>query len=476
MINSISSKDAARAVRVQYLKRQNNARNSTFHSNRTHSDDWIDENKENHEPASGDENSHAEDSPPILLTNPNMDLLPVVKTAQARGAFDFYVNSFVTSIIEVSPENIAPYSQIVHQVLHDELLFTAYTTCSEAARWRTQNLYDSPPDSVSNGYGKTLSLLVKRLQSQNFAMSPTILLTMGQLVAIETMIKNVSATAKHLASMQAAMQPKTQEVSKTETKPVQSAVNVWTQYFMFRAVVKASIPRTGALIYPKHPFSPKLTDKIAELPSGFSQIALSGRLSVQVLDLLQNFNSYFKTMALHIGQGIMDSPERTENILRQAAYCIEYHQIQTLGVLERLILCALTAYVVRRDRVHPAFVNVRNYFQITCAYQSRLLSSVDTGLTQEDFDSDLFTWIGLTLLLTSSPEAHGRKLALRLLPARPEPMKLLLKCQDFFWDDDLTSALLSGNVLLSKASNDVIADHIKQALPDARQEMAEEED
>lgn len=436
----------------------------------------IDENKENREPSASTEQESDADSPPTLLINPDTDILPVVKTAQTTGAFDFYINSFVTSIIEVSPENIAPYSQIIHQVLHDELLFTAFTTCSEAARWRTQNLYDDPPASVANGYGKTLSLLARKLQSEGFAMSPTVLLTMGQLVAIETMIRNVSATARHLAGMQAAMKPKGQEVAKAGTRPVQTAVDVWTQYFMFRAMVKASISRTDPLTYPKHPFSPKLTDKIAELPPGFSMIALSGRLSVQVLDLLQRFNTYFQLMALHIEQGVTDSPERTENILRQAAYCIEYHQIQTLSILERLILCALTAYVVRRDRVHPGFVNVRNYFQITCAYQAKLLSSSNTGLLEADHDSDLFTWIGLTLLLTSSPDAHGRKLALRLLPSRPEPMKLLLKCQEFFWDDDLTTALLSGHVLVSKASNDVIADHIKQALPEAQEEIVEDDD
>lgn len=166
-------------------------------------------------------------------------------------------------------------------------------------------------------------------------------------------------------------------------------------------------------------------------------------------------------------EGIVDSPERTQVVLRQVAYCIEYHQIQLLSTIERLVLAALTAYVVRRDRVHPALINIRNYFQIACAYQVNLLSSAATNIHHQDQGSDLLVWVGLTLLLTSSPEAHARKLALNILPKKPEPLKMLKKCQRFFWDDDLTNALLLGEVLVTKASNDIIGDNIKLASLEA---------
>jgi len=402
-----------------------------------------------------------------VLINPVLDVLPVAKTEQAVVAFDFYVNSYVTSIIEVSPQNVGNYSNVVHQILHDELLFTAFTTCSEAARWRTQSLYGDAPRSVAKGYGRTITLLSKRLQSERFAMSPAILLTMGQLVAIETMIKNVSATARHLAGMQAAMKPKGKVAPPKGSAPVQTATEIWTQYFIHRAIIKPTIPKTEPLTYPKHPFNPKLSMVIADLPAGFSDIALSGRLSTQVLELLERFNGYFTQLAHLNEEGTTESPERIQLILRQAAYCIEYHQIQLLSTIERLVLTALTAYVVRRDRIHPALINIRNYYQIACAYQANLLSSGEIIIHQQDQGSDLSMWIGLMLLLTSSPEAHARKLALRLLPKRPEPLRILKKCQQFFWDDDLTNVLLSGNILAAQASNDVIADNIKQTLSDS---------
>ena len=411
-------------------------------------------------------NESDSDSDSLTLSiNPDLEILPVARTEQAKSAFDFYINSYATSIMEVSTLNVSSYSTVVHQTLHDELLFTAFTTCSEAARWRTTSLFGDAPLNVARGYGKTVSLLSERLQSERFAMSPTILLTMGQLVAIETMIKNVSATAKHLAGMQAAMQPKGQRASPEGSAPVQTATETWTQYFLQRAMIQPTIPKTEPLTYPKHPFEPKLNMIIADLPTGFSDIALSGRLSVQMLELLQHFNKYFTKLQDLNKEGTTDSPERTQVILQQAAYCTEYHQIRTLSTIERLVLTALMAYVVRRDRIHPAMVNMRGHFQILCAYQANLLSSTNNSDRQKDRDSDLLTWVGLTLLLTSSPEAHARKLALMLLPKRPKPLKTLKSCQQFFWDDDLTNVLLSGNVVTTVASNDIIADNIKLALP-----------
>lgn len=346
------------------------------------------------------------------------------------------------------------------------MLFTAFTTCSEATRWRTLNLYEDPPLNVVKGYGKTISLLTQRLQQDKFAMSPSILLTMGQLVAIEILIKNVSATARHLAGMQAVLKPKEDSGPSVGPKIVQNAVDIWTQYFMQRAIIHATIPKEDPLIYPRHPFDPKLSMQIADLPHGFADVALSGRISEQMLNLMAVFNSYFIAINRMNEDGNLDSAERTQMILQTAAYCIEYHQIRSQSVIERLLLTTMTAYVVRRDRIHPAMINIRNYYQITCGYLASLIDATDGGLLKEDQGSDLVIWSGLMLLLTSTPEAQARKLALKLLPKHPEPLKLLKKCQQFFWDNDLTNVLLSGKVLTTTTSNDIIANHVNEELTD----------
>lgn len=225
----------------------------------------------------------------------------------------------------------------------------------------------------------------------------------------------------------------------------------------------SKVNRYTILTYPRHPFNPELSHRISQLPLGFADVALSGRVSIEMLELLDKFNVYFTRINQIIKEGIIDSPERTQIILEQIAYCIEYAQVRAFTLIERLLLAALTAYVVRRDRNHPGLVNMRNYYQITCAYLANLLNS--TSLHQKDQGTSLIIWIGLTLLLTSAPEAYARKLALKLLPRRPEPLKILNQCQEFFWDNDLTSALLSGSVLVTAASNDIIANNVIHTLP-----------
>lgn len=130
------------------------------------------------------------------------------------------------SIIEVSPHDLDKYSRVVHQILHDELLFISFTTCSDASRWRMQDLHAHPPLSVVRGYGKTISLLAERLRSASFNVSPAILLTMWQLVVIEWLTKNVSATAKHLAGIQSIMAAKKDVKPTSNSSPVQAAINV----------------------------------------------------------------------------------------------------------------------------------------------------------------------------------------------------------------------------------------------------------
>lgn len=382
------------------------------------------------------------------------------------------MNSYVTSIIEVSPQNASPYSSIIHQVLHDELLFTAFTTCSEAARWRTQSLYDDPPVHIVRGYGKTIQLLQQRLRSEHFAMTSPVLLTMGQLTAIETLTRNTSATARHLAGMNSVMKAKngTSTSKDAPRSALQTAVDIWSEYFAFREKITNTIPKFDPLTYPSHPFNAKLSMQVASLPLGFNDIVLSGRISIELLNLMDRFNTYFTTLSAMIAAGTAHSDERTLLILRTAGYCIEYTQIRLLTVIERLILMSLISYVCRRDRVHPALINLRNYFQINCGYLTNVLTWSPTALHRQDYDSDLLKWIGVLLLLTSSPVAHARKLALKILPKRPEPLGILKTCQRFFWDEDLTNALLSGHTLVTNASNDIIADNVKQDPSEPRPE------
>lgn len=66
-------------------------------------------------------------------------------------------------------------------------------------------MFGEPPAHVMKGYGKTIMMLAQRLKQDNFAMSNSGMIASGQLTAIETMTRNVSASSKHLAGMQQMM-------------------------------------------------------------------------------------------------------------------------------------------------------------------------------------------------------------------------------------------------------------------------------
>lgn len=229
--------------------------------------------------------------------------------------------------------------------------------------------------------------------------------------------------------------------------------------------MKAIVDKTAPLSYPVHPFYPELGIQVATLPIGFADTLLSGRVSIEILDLMGRFNSYFVEVNHFVESGIADSAERTHIVLQQAAYCIEYAQIQGLSLIERLILVGLTAYVVRKDRIHKDIINIRGYYQIMCANVLNAITT--TPLEGKEHDNSLTIWIGLVLLLTSTPEAYARKLALKMLPGKPQPLKMLKRCQEFFWDDDLTNALLSGSVLGTQTSNDLIAQNVRQTFTES---------
>lgn len=105
------------------------------------------------------------------------------------------------------------------------MLFTVSTTVSEASRWRMISLTADPPESVVQGYGKTLAMLKERLASQKFAFTNVVLLTMSLLAAVETMIKNVSATGRHLAGMQSVMAERAKAAAPSTAGPLVHVVN-----------------------------------------------------------------------------------------------------------------------------------------------------------------------------------------------------------------------------------------------------------
>lgn len=202
--------------------------------------------------------------------------------------------------------------------------------------------------------------------------------------------------------------------------------------------------------------------QIATLPIGFMDVALTGQISEQLLDILTGFTEYFNTLTQIISEGKKDSQETTKLIIQQANVVITFVQNKRLNLTEQILCAGLMAHVVRRDRLHPSLMNLRNYFQLFCGFISTNLNKDKTSLPikREDHDNELMKWVGAILLLTSTPTAQARQLALKLLPRTPQPTKVLKVCEKFFWDDVLSKMLLMGTTVTFQTSNDTVANSI----------------
>lgn len=191
-------------------------------------------------------------------------------------------------------------------------------------------------------------------------------------------------------------------------------------------------------------------------------IALTGQISEQLLDVLTGFTEYFTSITEKALGTVWDSQRRTKLTIQQANVVITIVQNKRLNLSEQIICAALIAHVTRRDRLHPSLMNLRNYFQLFCGFLCTNLTKDKTNLpiNREDHDTEFMKWAGAILLLTSVPTAQARQLALKLLPRRPQPTKVLKVCEKFFWDDTLSKMLLEGTTMNFQTSNDSVANSI----------------
>ncbi|KIW73758.1 hypothetical protein PV04_01851 [Phialophora macrospora] len=152
------------------------------------------------------------------------------------------------------------------------------------------------------------------------------------------------------------------------------------------------------LTYPSHPFSPQLCTDIAVLPLGLSEIALEGRISVQVIELL-----------CRISQMAQETPltkrATTEQIYNAAIDLMTYITRDSISPLERSICLFTFVFMLREtpsrnesQKFYGQFLNnLRRRFQQT----SKSFMSLD------GVGPDLAIWGVAMLAMENSLERIG---------------------------------------------------------------------
>jgi hypothetical protein len=146
------------------------------------------------------------------------------------------------------------------------------------------------------------------------------------------------------------------------------------------------------LTYPKHPYSPRLCTIIATLPLGFSDIAIDGRISVQVIKLLAR-----------LAHAAQDSP-LTKNasvteINKMGVDFLSYISQRDVTPLERS-LCVLCFMFNIRDGLQSTRNKGQQVFGDFLGNLKNLLkSTAETFMTLEGCTVDLAIW-GVAILAT----------------------------------------------------------------------------
>ncbi|KAK5203599.1 hypothetical protein LTR47_011592 [Exophiala xenobiotica] len=150
------------------------------------------------------------------------------------------------------------------------------------------------------------------------------------------------------------------------------------------------------LHYPKHPFTPQLCDLISRLPQGFAEVALTGLLSVEVVEALTVFESNFSLSSTAIE--LMRAP-----------------LLDDLTPLETSICFALSRYRQRiASRQRDTNIIVQRYLQVVANAQSMSAGAI-TGFSESFSQSlkmhryqgvivDCLAWIVVVAAATSKAD------------------------------------------------------------------------
>ncbi|OCT53302.1 hypothetical protein CLCR_09997 [Cladophialophora carrionii] len=160
----------------------------------------------------------------------------------------------------------------------------------------------------------------------------------------------------------------------------------------------APVKAEPELTYPSHPFSPELCTEIAVLPLGLSDIALEGRISVQIIELL-----------CRISQMAQETPltrrATTEQIYNVAIDLMTYITRDSISPLERSI-CLFTFVFTLRET--PSRNESQKFFgQFLTNLRRRFRQTSKSFMSLEGVGVDLAIW-GVTMLaMENSVERIG---------------------------------------------------------------------
>jgi hypothetical protein len=179
---------------------------------------------------------------------------------------------------------------------------------------------------------------------------------------------------------------------------------------------------------------------IAKFRPGLTDIALSGQLGQQVINLVAHINAWVQDINNYLRDSNVYSLHELSQCSRNVTLCGEFLRRGGLSLTEQLLVITLLLFCYSTDTTRGLFILTAADLQSRCKFiRSRY---IDVRERNESF----MTWVGTVLVATFSPGTQPSLLGMELLKARPiarnwqENVRI---CEDYLWNDALSLKLSS---------------------------------
>ncbi|EXJ72649.1 uncharacterized protein A1O5_03795 [Cladophialophora psammophila CBS 110553] len=314
---------------------------------------------------------------------------------------------------------------------------------------------DAPSESL-RFYQSAVSLLRERLTNESQRSSDAIIVTLANLCAFEptdlrclglglqAFSGNYDAVDMHTLGIKqvVALRGGTSQLGFEGF--LKTVATAWQNFYAARHSISLTdqrfFPEDGKFTYPEHPFDPDLCDIIARFRPGLTDIALSGLLSHQIINLIAHVNNWVQEVNASLRELDVYNLHDLSQSSRNVTLCGEFLHKPGLTMVEQLLVLALTAFCYSTDTTRSMFYLTNAYLQIRCKHMRTLYIEV-TGRNEA-----FMTWVATMLLATFEPAAQPWFLGLSILRARPtlrDWQANVRISEDYFWNDGLSLRLAS---------------------------------
>ncbi|RVX74183.1 hypothetical protein B0A52_02015 [Exophiala mesophila] len=336
-----------------------------------------------------------------------------------RGfAFEGYSNPYLTLLW--------PFA------LQNDIYFEALIALCRAALLNSMGSPSHKDAMFVTHRNNVMNKLRHRLQCPDLCANDTTILVVATLGTIDYILGDHSSAGTHLSGMRQIIKIRGDLKSNTPwERLLQTNVAAYEALWSFVQASTVTPPahpqslettsdtlqKTQLPIYMSHPFPQEACEMLAKLPRGFSDLGLTGILSLQIIRLL----TIFTTLASSPSLTGLDKNEKSAIQPKIRKLIEDLHRLETLQVteMERFLVHALVSYCFLLR--HVLFNDLIDGF-----YESALKRITDVALAQKSrlhpsAEHKCYLWcyliIGTTLQLAEVPPCDW-----------PSVMPILLDC------------------------------------------------